>query len=112
VKKSYQSIIFSAKNLETGEIKVENLFDFTNLNNYAFKWVLTKDGKSVAEGSFDVSLAPKQSQDIKIDLPAKKDRGEYALELYAYTKSATELVPAGHEIAREQLRFDNSYYFK
>ena len=112
VKKSYQSIIFSAKNLETGEIKVENLFDFTNLNNYAFKWVLTKDGKSVAEGSFDVSLAPKQSQDIKIDLPAKKDRGEYALELYAYTKSATELVPAGHEIAREQLRFDNSYYFQ
>lgn len=112
VKKSYQSIIFSAKNLETGEIKVENLFDFTNLNNYAFKWVLTKDGKSVAEGSFDISLAPKQSQDIKIDLPAKKDRGEYALELYAYTKSATELVPAGHEIAREQLRFDNSYYFQ
>lgn len=112
VKKSYQSIIFSAKNLETGEIKVENLFDFTNLNNYAFKWVLTKDGKSVAEGSFDVSLAPKQSQDIKIDLPAKKDRGEYALELYAYTKSATELVPAGHEIAREQLRFENSYYFQ
>lgn len=112
VKKSYQSIIFSAKNLEAGEIRVENLFDFTNLNNYAFKWVLTKDGKSVAEGSFDVSLAPKQSQDIKIDLPAKKDRGEYALELYAYTKSATELVPAGHEIAREQLRFDNSYYFQ
>ncbi|MDI9861832.1 glycoside hydrolase family 2 TIM barrel-domain containing protein [Flectobacillus roseus] len=112
VKKSYQSIIFSAKNLETGEFKVENLFDFTNLNNYAFKWVLTKDGKSVAEGNFDVNLAPKQSQDVKIDLPAKKDRGEYALELYAYTKSATELVPAGHEIAREQLRFDNSYYFQ
>jgi beta-galactosidase len=112
VKKSYQSIIFSAKNLETGEIKVENLFDFTNLNNYTFKWVLTKDGKSVAEGNFDVNLAPKQSQDVKIDLPAKKDRGEYALELYAYTKSATELVPAGHEIAREQLRFDNSYYFQ
>ncbi|MGX7689781.1 glycoside hydrolase family 2 TIM barrel-domain containing protein [Flectobacillus roseus] len=112
VKKSYQSIIFSAKNLETGEIKVENLFDFTNLNNYTFKWVLTKDGKAVAEGNFDVNLAPKQSQDVKIDLPAKKDRGEYALELYAYTKSATELVPAGHEIAREQLRFDNSYYFQ
>ncbi|MDI9871661.1 glycoside hydrolase family 2 TIM barrel-domain containing protein [Flectobacillus roseus] len=112
VKKSYQSIIFSAKNLETGEIKVENLFDFTNLSNYTFKWVLTKDGKAVAEGNFDVNLAPKQSQDVKIDLPAKKDRGEYALELYAYTKSATELVPVGHEIAREQLRFDNSYYFQ
>ncbi|PAC28772.1 glycoside hydrolase family 2 TIM barrel-domain containing protein [Flectobacillus sp. BAB-3569] len=112
VKKSYQSIIFSAKNLETGEIKVENLFDFTNLNNYTFKWVLTKDGKAVAEGNFDVNLAPKQSQDVKIDLPAKKDRGEYALELYAYTKLATELVPAGHEIAREQLRFENSYYFQ
>ncbi|MDI9882043.1 glycoside hydrolase family 2 TIM barrel-domain containing protein [Flectobacillus longus] len=112
VKKSYQSIIFSAKNLETGEIKVENLFDFTNLNNYSFKWVLTKDGKSVAEGNFEVNLAPKQSQDIKIELPAKKDRGEFTLELYAYTKSATELVPAGHEIAREQLRFDNSYYFQ
>jgi len=112
VKKSYQSIIFSAKNLEIGEIKVENLFDFTNLNNYTFKWVLTKDGKAVAEGNFDVNLAPKQSQDVKIDLPAKKERGEYALELYAYTKSATELVPAGHEIAREQLRFENSYYFQ
>ena len=112
VKKSYQSIIFSAKNLETGEIKIENLFDFTNLNNYTFKWVLTKDGKAVAEGNFDVNLAPKQSQDVKINLPAKKDRGEYALELYAFTKSATELVPAGHEIAREQLRFDNSYYFQ
>ncbi len=112
VKKSYQSIIFSAKNIEKGEVLVENLFDFTNLKEYDFKWVLTKDGLPVADGSFALTLAPHQSQVVTIALPARKDRGEYSILLYAYTKTATALVPAKHEVAREQLALPSSYYYQ
>ena len=38
VKKTYQYIHFIAKNPEQGIIAIKNLYDFTNLSNYSFKW--------------------------------------------------------------------------
>ena len=64
--------------------------------------------QKVKDGTFAVRLAPKQQKDITLQVPAYKSTGgsEYFLNVYAYTskKSATELVPAGHEVAREQFK--------
>ncbi|SEM31606.1 beta-galactosidase [Chryseobacterium taichungense] len=114
VKKMYQKIIFTAKDLSKGLINIENIFDFTNLNQYAFKWQLLRNGEKVDEGTFDVQLDPHQSKNLKLNLPQYKSIAgtEYFLNLYAYTKAATEMLPSGSEIAKEQFSYAGSYFDK
>ncbi len=45
VKKMYQNVIFTAKDLSKGLVTIENIFDFTNLNQYVFKWELLRMAK-------------------------------------------------------------------
>lgn len=108
VKKGYQNISFAAKDLSKGMVTVSNLFDFTNLSNYAFKYELIENGKKTKEGTIDISLAPHQQKDVQF--PTLNSSGETFINLLAYTKTATEMVPAGHEIAREQFRLGGDYF--
>ncbi len=112
VKKVYQSILFKKKDLGKGDILVQNLFDFTNLDAYQFKWVVSKNGVAQQEGSFAITLAPKQQKEVHLALPAIDNQAEYTLQVFAYTKVATALVPAGHEIAREQFVLSPQSYFE
>lgn len=114
VKKMYQNVIFTAKDLSKGLMNIENIFDFTDLNQYAFKWELLRNGEKVNEGKFDVQLAPHQSKDLKFNLPKYKSTAgtEYFINLYVYTKTATEMLPAGAEIAKEQFSYAGSYFEK
>ena len=113
VKKAYQYIKFKVNNLNEGIISVKNMYDFTNLNNYHFKWELMKNGKKVSEGKFDLDLLPKAEKDVQLNLSALKfDQGnEYFINVYAYSNIATDIIPAGHEVAREQFAFDQNNYF-
>ncbi|MEJ6980573.1 glycoside hydrolase family 2 TIM barrel-domain containing protein [Pedobacter sp. P351] len=112
VKKVYQNVLFKAKNVTDGVITVRNLFDFTNLDQYTFKWELSRNGEKIKEEPFTVSLAPHQQKDVRLNLPKFKSAGgsEYYLNVYAYTKTSTELVSAGHEIAREQFKYAGDYF--
>ena len=113
VKKVYQNVLFKVKNLKKGLITVHNLFDFTNLDQYTFEWQLIKNGAIEKKGDFSVVLGPHETKDIQLDLPQPDlNTGEYFLNVFAYTKIATELIPAGHEIAREQFAFNNGKYFE
>jgi beta-galactosidase len=112
VKKIYQNIYFAAKDLSKGIISISNLFDFTNLSDYNFKWELYKNGKKIDENSFLVDLAPHQQKNIALSLPAiQPEVGvEYYLNLEAFTKNSTELVPAGHVAAIEQFKLSGDYF--
>ncbi|WP_224998631.1 glycoside hydrolase family 2 TIM barrel-domain containing protein [Cesiribacter sp. SM1] len=114
LKKIYQNVHFGVKDLAKGVITVENRFDFTNLKDYSFKWQLYKNGKLEKEEAFTVALAPHQQKEVKLKLPkiAPEEGDEYFLNLYAYTAKPTALIPAGHEIAREQLAFSSNAYLK
>jgi beta-galactosidase len=101
VKKVHQNVLFDLKD-PSGMVSISNVFDFTNLSEYGFKWELLKDGNKEAGGSFSVEVAPHQSADKKLALPKLESGAEYALNIYTLTKSATEMVPKGHEIASEQ----------
>ncbi|MFB9057207.1 beta-galactosidase domain 4-containing protein, partial [Mariniflexile ostreae] len=81
------------------------MYDFTNLNTLNFSWSLLKNGKEVANGALPVlDIAPYASQKVKIELPKLEDAtAEYHLNLYAKTKTATDLVPNKHTVAFEQL---------
>ncbi len=113
VKKVYQDIRFSAADLSKGEIVVENHFLSTNLDKYKFEWVLKENGKQIAQGWLPkLSVAPGAEKTVKLDLsPYDKDNNEYHLDIYAYTTEATDVVPAGHEVAREQWALPSKSYF-
>ncbi|MBC8054582.1 MAG: DUF4981 domain-containing protein [Sphingobacteriaceae bacterium] len=114
VKKVYQNILFKEKNLAGGVISVQNLFDFTNLDQFNFKWEIYRNGEKVKEAPFMVNLAPHGLKDITLPLPMFKsaEGSEYFVNIYAYTKTPTELVAAGHEIAREQFKKSGDYFAK
>jgi beta-galactosidase len=115
VKKVYQDILFRAKDIENGIITIESRFLYNNLKDYAFRWELVKNGNKIAGGDFNVSQPAGTIQDIIIELPQIKSLSygpdERFLNVYAYTKNATDIVPANHEIAREQFAFPKNNYF-
>jgi beta-galactosidase len=112
VKKGYQNILFKPKDLLKGIITIENSYDFTNLDQYNFKWEQYRDGKKVKEGNFVVELGPHSRKEILLpaDAVTTSNDGEYFLNVFGFTKNATELVPANHEVAREQLALSGNYF--
>ena len=112
VKKVYQYIQFEEKDAAYGWITVRNRHDFTNLKDYAFAWEICRNGEKTASGTFSVDLLPHGQKDIRLDLPEIPDDGnEYFLNLYAYTKAASGLLPAGYEVAKEQLKLGEGDFF-
>ncbi|GAO27575.1 glycoside hydrolase family 2 TIM barrel-domain containing protein [Geofilum rubicundum] len=113
VKKVYQNIFFKEESLSQGTVRIENGFSFTNLSDYDFSWELLKNGEVVDQGSFKVSLSPGDSKVVKPGFTSvnPKDGEEYFLNLYAHTRQRMPLVPAGHEIATEQMAFEGNSYF-
>lgn len=105
VKKVYQYIKFKAVNAKKGDIEIKNIYDFTNLNAFNFSYKLLKNGEQIAEGNLPaLNVAPYASKQIKIDLPKLDDAtADYHLNIYAKTKTATDLVPSGHVAAYEQI---------
>jgi beta-galactosidase len=115
VKKVYQDILFHAKDLSQGIITIENRFLYTDLKNYDFKWEIIKNGEKIADGNLEITQTAGTQKDITIALPriilTRMAGVEYFLNIYAYTKEATEMIPANHEIAREQFALPANTYF-
>lgn len=111
VKKVYQDIRFSAADLAKGEIVVENHFQYRNLKDYRFAWELLCNGGKVADGEFEMAVAPGASKKIALNLPALDLGKEYYLSVYAYTKNGDELIPADHEVAREQFALTSGFLY-
>jgi beta-galactosidase len=110
VKKVYQNIRFMLKNETSLEIK--NDFNFTNLNNYTFKWELIKNGLKIKEGEFDLDVNPEETKEFKINYGNLDDNSEYFLNVFAFSKYDAPLVSKGHEFAREQFAIGKGSYFK
>lgn len=112
VKKVYQYIQFKEKDLAKGLISIKNRYDFTNLNEFDFAWEIYKNGIKDAFGTFSVDLAPHKEKDVKLNMPIMKEDGnEYFLNVYAFTRHATDLVPVGYETAKEQMKLSQSTFF-
>ncbi|WPO77859.1 glycoside hydrolase family 2 TIM barrel-domain containing protein [Flavobacterium sp. KACC 22761] len=113
VKKVYQDVLFKAIDIKSGTIQILNDFGFTNLNVYDFRYQVLENGTIIKEGSIDVDLNPKSEKEFKIDLPkiTSKPGVEYLLNVFAHTKTGSELMPQNFEIAREQFVIENGDYF-
>jgi beta-galactosidase len=113
VKHIYQSIHVTPVDLAKGEIEVYNEYFFIPLSGFNFKWELIKNGAKLSEGTFACSAQPGEKQKVKLALPSvvKEAGSEYFVNVFAYTQSEQHLVPAGHEVARNQLAYTVNDYF-
>ncbi|MEO7977959.1 glycoside hydrolase family 2 TIM barrel-domain containing protein, partial [Flavobacterium sp.] len=113
VKKVYQDVLFQAIDVKNGVIEIINDFGFTNLNKYNFRYEVLENGKVIKEENFDVALEPKTKKQFKLNLPKleSKEGTEYLLNIYAYTKIGSELLPQNFEIAKEQFVIQDENYF-
>ena len=113
VKKYYQDIYFKSEKPESGIITVVNEFHHTNLQNYTFRYDVLKNGEIIKTGNFDINLEPDASKQVQLEMPALKAEAgtEYFLNVYAFTRVGTDVIPQGHEVAREQFSLGESRYF-
>lgn len=105
VKKVYQDIRFSNADAANGEINVENHFMSRDLGNYRFAWELLKNGAKIAEGPLAVAAVKAgETQKVRAQLPSfdVADGNDYRLSVYGYVINGDEIIPSGHEVAREQ----------
>lgn len=109
VKKVYQYIKFKPVNLEKGEIEIKNIYDFTNLNSFEFKWKLMENGIEIASGILPrLDIPSYEKKQVKIDLPKLENKSaEYHLNVYALNKTVTDLMPLNHVVAFEQFQLTN-----
>lgn len=104
MKKMYQNVKFRLLDARRGLIEVKNAFFFRDLENYALRWQLIENGKSVRDGVIQsMNAQPGNSMvvDLKLDL-APAAGSEYYLQCSAITKKLEGLVPAGHDQANEE----------
>ncbi len=101
VKKVYQDVLFKAEDLSAGRVRVENNFLYTPLSDYLLRWELLRDGAVISAGEMTPDIAPGKSEVMRFPVESGSD-ADYCLTLSLRTVSETGLLPAGHEIAREQ----------
>lgn len=67
-KYAYQYVGFE---LMENQVRITNLYDFTNLNEYRLQMQVVADGEVFYERAFVLDLAPKQSETVSFPMPAE-----------------------------------------
>ncbi|MDR0697930.1 MAG: DUF4981 domain-containing protein [Tannerella sp.] len=113
VKKFYQPVWMKAVDIEKGKIRLTNHSLFTDLNAWDYRWEVYKNGEQIHSEKIQISGKPLSDTDITLPLPALSfdENVEYFVRLKAFTQKATDLVPAGHEVAAEEFPFPKNRFF-
>jgi len=115
VKKAQEFINFKQKGINSNDeirILVENLYDFTDLNIFDITATIKADGevlKTIPIETFSVETHTGKLVRIPLGDVTYKVNTEYFVEISATTKNTWGLLPAGFEVAHEQIRLDSKY---
>jgi beta-galactosidase len=105
VKKSYQYIEISAVNLLAGQVKIQNNYGYTNLNQFNGQWTLFEDGTVIQQGVLGpLNIVPSTSTTVTLPVvqPSLTPGAEYILHVSFCLANDTLYAAAGHEAAWEQ----------
>ena len=105
VRYQYRNILTAALDARKGRISVFNENFFKDLSQYMLLWNVMVEGDTVFSGSVDrLDIAPQKSGIIDLDLPdiPKTDKDIF-LNVSYVLKSSDGLLPAGSEVAYDQL---------
>lgn len=108
VKRIHQNIWTSPINLEEGRLSIYNENFFQDLLNYTLNWELISDGEPIRRGIVEtLDVAPQTSTDVTIpnlgDIVREGTQNDLLLNVYYTLKKKEGLLPAGTEIARQQI---------
>ncbi len=90
-------------NAKKGKFLLENLRNFTSLSDIIILWSLEANGKAVASGSLETSLAPESAEEFTIKYPKELPNGTLAINFTFIQKTEAPLVPAAFENGRTQI---------
>jgi beta-galactosidase len=110
VKKVYQNISSKLINAETGEIEVQNKFNFTNVSKFDTNWELIENGQVIESGEVETpGIEPGLSASLKIPYPTEFNPGnEYFLKI-SFTLAEDELwAKQGHVVAWDQFKLQSA----
>ena len=111
VKKVYQYINFELTDSIKGIVRIDNDHLFTNLSEYALSYEVLRDGEVVGRGDIPTTAcAAGESVEVTLPLP-QMEEGEYLLNLYARQHAEHPLIPAGHDVAMEQIALTGEYRY-
>src|SRR5699024_5678080 len=102
-----QPITFESADVETGEIKLTNRFNFTNLNHYDIQWELLEDGQPIQNGQFrapDVKPDKNGKVDIPLNKPDLQPGAEYYLNVRLVQPKECKWATSGHIVGWEQFK--------
>lgn len=106
VKKVHQYIQFTPLDLQTGSFEVKNIYDFTNTSKYLIKYYIKANGRTVGEGTLNLSLKPDETK--KVTIPVKSLRSangvEYFVNFEAQLKANDGLLKKGFAVATDQFQ--------
>ncbi len=107
VNKVYQYIKFEPVDLNKGQIKITNKYDFTNLSEFNLEWEIVSDGTAIQSGKLPKSdLKPKSDYIVSIPFSTIEPSAatEYFLNLRASRSEAWNYVPEDHVYASGQFK--------
>jgi beta-galactosidase len=110
VKKVYQNITTRLVDTTNTVIEIFNENFFTDINNVRLNWTLLVDGLEKQQGTVaSLPAAPRQSFKCKLPIKPTPNSSEVFVNLSYVLKAADPLLPAGYEIAKEQLVLKNKW---
>lgn len=100
----YQNIWTTAGDLANGEVKIYNENFFRDLSAYYMDWEVVKDGKAIRSGRVEkLNVAPGETASVRLPLGETCPQSEWLLNVTYKLKNREGLLPAGHEVAKDQI---------
>ena len=108
VKKVYQPIKFTAKDLTWGKFEATNWLSFTNASAFDCDFEIFSAEKSLQKGRIDLDIKPFGTQEINIErLRIYGNPGEeFFIRFSVKTKKDQPFLPAGTEVAYDEFKLD------
>ena len=108
VKKVYQPIKFTAKDLTWGKFEAKNWLSFTNASAFNCEYEIFSAEKSLMKDKIDLNIKPFGTQEINIErLRIYGNPGEeFFIRFSVKTKEDQPSLPAGTEVAYDEFKLD------
>ena len=108
VKKVYQPIKFTAKDLTWGKFEAKNWLSFTNASAFDCEYEIFSAEKSLMKGKIDLDIEPFGTQEINIErLRIYGNPGEeFFIRFSVKTKEDQPFMSAGTEVAYDEFKLD------
>ena len=100
----YQNIWTTPIDLSKGIVKVFNENFFRDLSAYYMEWQVLKGGKVMRTGRIEnLNVGPQETAELTLDYGKTCECTEWLLNVSYKLKNREGLLPAGHEVAKNQL---------